>query len=129
MLRTALSCCLLIAATCSAASEPPSIPLAQDPVPAQSARLLLSRDANAPTACDVEVLLGERQIVTLALDSHTELELPPGEYATQLRLSRAGYCGDLNLSSDQSVLINPGERRHLQVIYRDDALFLAPADS
>ena len=98
-------------------------------MPAQSARLLLSRDANAPTACDVEVLLGERQIVTLALDSQTELELPPGEYATQLRLSRAGYCGDLNLSSDQSVLINPGERRHLQVIYREDALFLAPADS
>lgn len=123
-----LLCGLLLSVSGAAHAEPAPTLQLPDEVPAQSARLVLSRSLNAPTACDVELQLGERQVVTLAAGKHTELELPPGEHVARLRLSRAGYCGTLALGSDQSIVINPGERRHLQVIYDNEALFLAPFD-
>lgn len=123
-----LLCGLLISASVAAQAEPAPTLQLPDEVPAQSARLVLSRSPDAPTACDVELQLGERQVVTLAAGKQTELELPPGEHVARLRLSRAGYCGTLTLGSDQSIVINPGERRHLQVVYDNEALFLAPVD-
>lgn len=98
------------------------------PNPDEMARLVISRDRDAPTACNVEVRLGEQVQVPVPLGESITLELPPGEHSVLLNIEPGGYCADIPLSNSQSILIEPASTRYYQLVYQDDALFLAPQD-
>lgn len=96
--------------------------------PDELARLVISRDRDAPNACNVEVRLGEQVLVPVPLGESITLELPPGEHSVLLSIEPGGYCADIALSNSQSILIEPASTRYFQLVYQDDALFLAPQD-
>jgi len=95
-------------------------------VPSNPARLVISRDRNAPTACDVTLLVDGQINARVALGETVELQVPTGEVGLLLNLEQTGYCAQIALQNAQSILIEPGETRHFQLVYSDDALFLAP---
>ncbi|MGE8497435.1 MAG: hypothetical protein ACN6O6_07985 [Pseudomonas sp.] len=98
------------------------------PNPDEIARLVISRDRDAPNACNVEVRLGEQVLVPVPLGESVTLELPPGEHSLLLSIEPGGYCADIPLSNSQSILIEPASTRYFQLVYKEDALFLAPQD-
>lgn len=90
------------------------------------ARLIISRDRNAPNACDVEVRLGEQWVTQVPLGESISLHVPAGEQSLSLSIEPGGYCADITLSNSQSIILEPGTTRHYQLVYNEDALFLAP---
>lgn len=94
--------------------------------PAGMARLIISRDRTAPNACDVELSLGAQLVAQLPVGESVTLQVPAGELTLGVALSRAGYCAEIDLVSNQSILISAGETRRYQVMLSDEALFLAP---
>ena len=120
-----LSACLL------ALSSPLLTAQAQAPVdvavdPDAGARLIVSRDRNAPTACDLQLSIDNQVIAPLPLGQSVTLEIPSGERQVILAPSKEGLCADIPLISSQSLLLRPGETRRYQAIYENDKLYLAP---
>lgn len=126
MRRSLLLCAsLLSAAVCHGASlEQPEIHF--ESIPEYAAKVVISRDRNAPTACDVEVSLSGQEPFSLALGESVSRGISAGNLNIELALSPAGYCGSLNLSSQQSMLVKPGATRYFQVMVSQDSIFLAP---
>lgn len=90
------------------------------------ARLIISRDKDAPNACDVALQVDEQLNARVPLGETLELQVPAGEVGLLLQLEPTGYCAQIPLQNAQSILIQPGETRYFQLVYRNDALFLAP---
>lgn len=96
------------------------------PLLSETARVTFSRDRNAPTACDVAILVSGQQGAELALGESISFDVPAGESTVQMMLSPAGYCGALDLRNSQSILINAGETRQFEIRVTPDSIFIAP---
>lgn len=118
---------LLLCSSAVPASEAISSGIVLDP--AASARLTLSRDRDAPNACDIELSIDEQLLVSLPVGESVTVDVPSGELTLVLRPARAAYCGQLNQLSSQSLLLQPGENRRYQVKFSSDSLFLAPEEA
>lgn len=97
-----------------------------DPVADAPARLIFSRDNNAPNACDVELYLNQQVVAKLGPGEHSSLELPSGELSIAVAISPDGYCGGHGPDVTQSVLLRPGETRQFAVMVEPQQVFLAP---
>lgn len=98
-----------------------------DPVAEAPARLIFSRDNNAPNACDVELYVNQQVVARLGPSEQTSLDLPSGELSIAVALSPDGYCGGRGPEVAQSVLLRPGETRQFAVVVEPEQVFLAPA--
>jgi len=117
-------CCMNLQASdgLSAAIEPaPADPGADAP-----ARLIFSRDNNAPNACDVELYVNQQVVAKLGPGEHTSLDLPSGELSVAAAMSPDGYCGGRGPDVAQSVILHPGETRQFAVTVEPEQVFLAP---
>ncbi|UCJ14714.1 hypothetical protein K5Q02_12565 [Pseudomonas sp. MM211] len=94
--------------------------------PATSAKLIVSRDRNAPNACDLQLRVDEQLLVPIPAGESVTLDVPSGERSIVLTPSREGFCAEIDLVSSQSILLQPGEVRRYQAIYEEQKLFLAP---
>ncbi len=115
---------LLLAATSALAVTPISEGVPLDP--AAAAKLIVSRDRNAPNACDLQVRIDEQLVVALPAGESVTLDVPSGERTLVLTPSREGFCAEIDLLSSQSILLQPGEVRRYQAVYEEQKLFLAP---
>ncbi|UQY35412.1 hypothetical protein K8U54_02610 [Pseudomonas fulva] len=115
---------LLLAATSALAVTPISVGVPLDP--AAAAKLIVSRDRNAPNACDLQVRIDEQLVVALPAGESVTLDVPSGERTVVLTPSREGFCAEIDLLSSQSILLQPGEVRRYQAVYEEQKLFLAP---
>ncbi|AEB58021.1 Uncharacterised protein [Ectopseudomonas mendocina] len=97
-----------------------------DPVADAPARLIFSRDNNAPNACDVELYVNQQVVARLGPGEQTSLDLPSGELSIAVALSPDGYCGGRGPEVAQSVLLRPGETRQFAVVVEPEQVFLAP---
>ncbi|MDF2073414.1 hypothetical protein [Ectopseudomonas mendocina] len=97
-----------------------------DPVAEAPARLIFSRDNNAPNACDVELYVNQQVVARLGPSEQTSLDLPSGELSIAVALSPDGYCGGRGPEVAQSVLLRPGETRQFAVVVEPEQVFLAP---
>lgn len=97
-----------------------------DPVAEAPARLIFSRDNNAPNACDVELYVNQQVVARLGPGEQTSLDLPSGELSVAAALSPDGYCGGRGPEVAQSVLLRPGETRQFAVVVEPEQVFLAP---
>ncbi|MGP0174463.1 hypothetical protein ACSVIJ_21640 [Pseudomonas sp. NCHU5208] len=120
--------CALLGLLCmtTQASEnlPPTPP--PDPVADAPARLIVSRDEQAPNACDVELYVNQQVVATLGPGQRTSLDLPSGEQSLAVAISPEGYCGGTGPQTTQSILLTPGETRQFDVKVEPDQVFLAP---
>lgn len=115
---------LLLATTTAIAVTPISEGVPLDP--AAAAKLIVSRDRNAPNACDLQLRVDEQLIVALPAGESVTLDVPSGERSVVLTPSREGFCAEIDLVSSQSLLLQPGETRRYQAVYEERKLFLAP---
>ncbi|MBH3340022.1 hypothetical protein I5L51_12965 [Pseudomonas mendocina] len=97
-----------------------------DPVADAPARLIFSRDSNAPNACDVELYVNQQAVAKLGPGERTSLDLPSGELSVAVALSPDGYCGGRGPDVAQSILLRPGETRQFAVMVEPHQVFLAP---
>ncbi|ALN19694.1 hypothetical protein [Ectopseudomonas mendocina] len=97
-----------------------------DPVADAPARLIFSRDNNAPNACDVELYVNQQVVARLGPGEQTSLDPPSGELSIAVALSPDGYCGGRGPEVAQSVLLRPGETRQFAVVVEPEQVFLAP---
>ena len=97
-----------------------------DPLVESPARLIVSRDNNAPNACDVELYINQQVVAKLGPGERTRLDLPSGELSVAVALSPDGYCGGRGPEIAQSVLLQPGETRQFAVVVEPEQVFLAP---
>ncbi|MBQ56919.1 MAG: hypothetical protein CMK72_18755 [Pseudomonadaceae bacterium] len=96
------------------------------PMPNKAAHVVFSRDRNAPTACDVAILVGGLHGAELGIGESVTLNIEAGEQNILMMTSPAGYCGNLNLRNSQSLIIAPGETRYFQIKVTNDSIFIAP---
>ncbi len=115
---------LLLISTASFAMTPISEGVPIDP--AATAKLIVSRDRNAPNACDLQLRVDEQLVVALPAGESVTLDVPSGERTVVLTPSREGFCAQVELASSQSILLQPGEVRSYQAVYEEQKLFLAP---
>lgn len=94
--------------------------------PAASAKLIVSRDRNAPNACDLQLRVDEQLIVPIPAGQSVTLDVPSGERSVVVTPAREGFCAEIDLVSSQSILLLPGEVRRYQAVYEAQKLFLAP---
>ncbi|PKM29106.1 MAG: hypothetical protein CVV08_18065 [Gammaproteobacteria bacterium HGW-Gammaproteobacteria-12] len=97
-----------------------------DPVADAPARLIFSRDNNAPNACDVELYVNQQVVAKLGPGERTSLDLPSGELSVAVAMSPDGYCAGRGPDVAQSVLLLPGETRQFAVMVEPEQVFLAP---
>ena len=102
------------------------VPMPADPVADAPARLIFSRDNNAPNACDVELYVNQQVVAKLGPGDHTSLDLPNGELSVAVAMSPDGYCGGRGPDVAQSVILRPGETRHFAIMVEPEQVFLAP---
>ena len=128
MLRSSLLAICLTGGLAQAAETLPSGVQHQPPAPAPDApgRLIVSRDKDAPNACDVELYVNREIVATLGPGDRTSLDLPSGQLSLAVAISSAGYCGGQGPETEQSVLLRPGEARQFAVKMEPDQVFLAP---
>lgn len=122
---------LVLCLLCPAAHASQSIPRGIEtmpPAPAENApaRLIFSRDNNAPNACNVEVYVDQQVVANLGPGEHASLDLPSGNLSIAAALSSSGYCGGSGPQVSQSVLLLPGETRQFSVVVEPGEVFLAP---
>lgn len=115
---------LLLASTSVPAVTPISAGVPVDP--AAAAKLIVSRDRNAPNACDLQLRVDEQLVVALPAGESVTLDVPSGERTVVLTPSREGFCAEIGLVSSQSIVLQPGELRRYQAVYEEQKLFLAP---
>lgn len=101
--------------------QPPPDPVADAP-----ARLIFSRDKDAPNACAVELYIDQQVVAKLGPGERTSLDLPSGELSLAVAMSADGYCGGNGPDTAQSVLLRPGETRQFAVKVEPEQVFLAP---
>ncbi|VXC37698.1 conserved exported hypothetical protein [Pseudomonas sp. 8Z] len=118
LLITALT---LLCSHAAATKLQPPAPVADAP-----ARLIINRDGNAPTACDVELYLNEQVVATLAPNQHTSLDVPSGQMSLAVAISPSGYCGGTGPTVAQSIIVAPGETRQFDVVVKPEQIFLSP---
>lgn len=99
---------------------------ARQPAPKPMAQLVIDRDRKVPKACAVELLVEEKPVAQLPVGDSASLDVPAGTLYLRARLKPAGSCDAAGLASGQSILLEPGETRRYQVMFDNDALFLAP---
>ncbi|MDU9407540.1 MULTISPECIES: hypothetical protein [Pseudomonas] len=104
------------------------VPMPADPVADAPARLIFSRDNNAPNACDVELYVNQQVVAKLGPGDHTSLDLPSGELSVAVAMSPDGYCGGRGPDVAQSVILRPGETRNFAIMVEPEQVFLAPVD-
>ncbi|MCW1937462.1 hypothetical protein EGJ86_23575 [Pseudomonas sp. o96-267] len=104
------------------------VPMPTDPVADAPARLIFSRDTNAPNACDVELYVNQQVVAKLGPGDHTSLDLPSGELSVAVAMSPDGYCGGRGPDVAQSVILRPGETRNFAIMVEPEQVFLAPVD-
>ena len=104
-------------------------PMPADPVADAPARLIASRDNNAPNACDVELYINQQVVAKLGPGEHTSLDLPSGELSVAVAMSPDGYCGGRGPDVAQSVILRPGETRQFAITVEAEQVFLAPLDN
>ncbi|SDA60189.1 hypothetical protein SAMN03159475_2296 [Pseudomonas sp. NFPP33] len=97
-----------------------------DPVADAPARLIFSRNNNAPNACDVELYVNQQVVAKLAPGEGASLDLPNGELSVAVAMSPDGYCGGRGPDVAQSVILRPGETRQFAVMVEPEQVFLAP---
>jgi hypothetical protein len=90
------------------------------------ARLIFSRDNNAPNACDVELYVNQQVVAKLGPGEQTSLDLPRGELGVAVAMSPDGYCGGHGSDVAQSVMLRPGETRQFAIMVEPEQVFLAP---
>lgn len=112
---------------CQASQQVERTQIHFEKVPEYAATVIISRDRDAPTACDVELLIPGQAPLALPLGESVELNIPAGNFNVELALSPAGYCGSINLHSRQSMLVKPGATRYFQVRVSQDTIFLSPS--
>ena len=115
---------LLLVASSALAVTPISEGVPVDP--AAAAKLIVSRNRNAPNACDLQLRVDEQLVVALPAGESVTLDVPSGERTVVLTPSREGFCAEIGLVSSQSILLQPGEARRYQAVYEEQKLFLAP---
>ncbi len=115
---------LLLATTSALAVTPISDGVPVDP--AAAAKLIISRDRSAPNACDLQLRVDQQLVVALPAGESVTLDVPSGERTLVLTPSREGFCAEIDLASNQSILLQPGEVRRYQAVYEEQKLFLAP---
>ena len=121
----------LLGLFCMAAQARDTQPIAIEPTPTAPvadapARLIFSRDNNAPNACDVELYIKQQVVAKLGPGEHTSLDLPSGELSVAVAMSPDGYCGGNGPETTQSILLAPGETREFAVVIEPKQVFLAP---
>lgn len=99
---------------------------AQQPTSKPMAQLVIDRDRKVPNTCTVELLMEEKPVAQLPVGDSASLDVPAGTLYLRARLKPAGSCDAAGLASGQSILLEPGETRRYQVMFDNDALFLAP---
>ena len=99
---------------------------AQQPTSRPMAQLIIDRDRKVPKSCTVELLVEEKPVAQLPVGDSANLDVPAGTLYLRARLKPAGSCEAAGLASGQSILLEPGETRRYQVMFDNDALFLAP---
>ncbi|MDH1341033.1 hypothetical protein [Ectopseudomonas oleovorans] len=111
-----------------ASDIPPSAtePAPTNPVADAPARLIFSRDNNAPNACDVELYVNQQVVAKLGPSEQTSLDLPSGELGVAVAMSPDGYCGGHGSDVAQSVMLRPGETRQFAIMVEPEQVFLAP---
>ncbi|HSX72353.1 MAG TPA: hypothetical protein VLF16_15580 [Pseudomonas sp.] len=122
-----LALCLMSALAQAADTLPPGVHVQPpEPAPGEPGRLILSRDNNAPNACDVELYVNREVAATLGPGGRAALDLPSGELSLAVAISSAGYCGGRGPGPSQSVLLGPGETRQFAIMVEPGQVFLAP---
>lgn len=124
LLLTTSLLALLLPAPAALAATPISAGVPIDP--AASAKLIVSRDRNAPNACDLQLRVDEQLVVPIPAGESVTLDVPSGERSVVLTPSRDGFCAEIDLVSSQSILLQPGEVRRYQAVYEEQKLFLTP---
>lgn len=124
LLLRGASLALLLATTSALAVTPISEGVPVDP--AAAAKLIISRDRSAPNACDLQLRIDQQLVVALPAGESVTLDVPSGERTLALTPSREGFCAEIDLASNQSILLQPGEVRRYQAVYEEQKLFLAP---
>jgi len=122
----------LLGLSCMAAQANDGLPkgieqMPADPVADAPARLIFSRDNNAPNACDVELYVNQQVVAKLGPGKHTSLDLPSGELSVAVAMSPDGYCAGRGPDVEQSIILRPGETRQFDVMVEPGQVFLAPA--
>lgn len=122
----------LLGLLCMAAQANDGLPkgieqMPADPVADAPARLIFSRDNNAPNACDVELYVNQQVVAKLGPGKHTSLDLPSGELSVAVAMSPDGYCASRGPDVEQSIILRPGETRQFDVMVEPGQVFLAPA--
>lgn len=97
------------------------------PAPGSLAELVVSRDENAANACEVGLYLQDELVAQISAGQAISLSVPAGEMTLNVAQSPSGYCAGNLTGRPQSVLIQPGERRHLRIVQNPTELFLSPA--
>ena len=125
-MRTILLSACLLALSGPLLTAQAQVPAGVAVDPDAGARLIVSRDRNAPNACDLQLSIDNQVIAPLPLGESVTLDVPSGERQVILAPSKEGLCANIPLVSSQSLLLQPGETRRYQAIYEANRLFLAP---
>lgn len=97
------------------------------PAPDAIGELLVSRDENAPNACDIDLYVQNELVAQIAPGQSVSIPVPAGEVALRVAQNGSGYCAGQFTGSRQSAIIQPGEVRHLRIVQNQHEVFLAPA--
>ncbi|WP_052659256.1 hypothetical protein [Pseudomonas sp. LFM046] len=97
------------------------------PSPEAFGELLVSRDENAPNACDIDLYVQNELVAQIAPGQSVSIPVPAGEVALRVAQNGNGYCDGDEAGSFQSAIIQPGEVRHLRIVQNQREVFLAPA--
>jgi hypothetical protein len=124
-MRSSLVLALCLHGALALAQEPAAV---LNTLPASDAmgQLIISRDKNAPNACDVELYIAQRANTALAPGESVTLDVPAGEVVLGVTLSRSGYCAGEGGIQSQSIQVRPGEARRFEVKVDGTGVFLAP---
>lgn len=125
-LRPALLC-LALASLAPLADAETLLESPLQPAPDSVAELVVSRDENAANACEVGLYLQDELVAQLSAGQAISLSVPAGEMTLNVAQSPSGYCAGNLTGRPQSVLIQPGERRHFRIVQNPTELFLSPA--
>ena len=96
-------------------------------VPEAFGELLISRDVNAPNACDIELYVQNELVARVAPGQSVSIPVPAGEVSLRVAQHGSGYCAGRFAGNPQSAIIEPGEVRHLRIVQDEHEVFLAPA--
>ncbi|MDH4869914.1 hypothetical protein [Pseudomonas sp. BN515] len=121
-----LAALMLATTAVFAASEAILAPPPQ-PVPEAFGELLISRDENAPNACDIELYVQNELVARVAPGQSVSIPVPAGEVSLRVAQHGSGYCAGRFAGNPQSAIIEPGEVRHLRIVQDEHEVFLAPA--